>query len=238
MGSRASGSEGGSRAGTTGSRGRSQAKPATRPRSTASNIRAKVKGTPEDESENQQDDQKGKKDKKQGGGRVKSSHIIEEHIDVGVQRDTVYDQWSQYKEFSRYTKHESANEQDDGKVAFESKIGPSRRKWSAEVVERTPGKRIAWRSVGGAKNMGVVSFHRLDKNLTHLMIEMEYHPSGFFEVIGNFFRMPRRRVRKDLKLFKNFIELKGEATGKGPGPLDEQKGLKDQMDERVEAGRG
>jgi uncharacterized membrane protein len=191
---------------------------------------------PEDDEGRQP--QQDRENKEIDSGRVKSSHIIEEHIDVGVPRDTVYDQWTQYKDFSRFTKHEFANEQDDGQVSFESKIGPSRRTWNSELVERTPGKRIAWKSSGGAKNMGVVSFHRLDKNLTHLMIEMEYHPSGFFETIGNFFRMPRRRVRKDLKLFKNFIELKGEATGKGPGPVDEQKGLKEEMDQRVEAGRG
>jgi uncharacterized membrane protein len=170
---------------------------------------------------------------------VKSSHIIEERIDVGLAPDKVYDQWSQYKEFSRFMKKESASESEEGKVSFESKIGPSRRKWETEIVERVPGKRIGWRSVGGAKTMGVVTFHRLDKNLTHLMVEMEYHPSGFFEAIGNFFRMPRRRVRKDLKLFKNFLELEGEPTGKGPGPIEgDEKGLKYQVDERVGADRG
>jgi uncharacterized membrane protein len=221
--------------------GRSRSGAAVSPRP-GRDIRAKVNEAPSKETrqadQRKEHEDKVKEDKKQGGGRVKSSHIIEEHIDVGVPRDTVYDQWTQYKEFSKYTKHESANEQDDGKVQFESKIGPSRRNWTTEVVERRPLKRIAWRSVGGAQNMGVISFHRLDKNLTHLMVEMEYHPKGFFEVIGNFFRMPRRRVRKDLKLFKDFIELRGEATGKGPGPLKEQKGLKGQMDERVAAGRG
>jgi uncharacterized membrane protein len=213
------------------------------------------------EHEQGKQDKKDKKDKKQGSGRVKSSHIIEEHTDVGLPRDTVYAQWTQYKEFSRFTKHESANQSEEGKqsgegkqsdegkqsgdgkqadeakVTFESKIGPSRRKWDAEIVEQKPGRRIAWRSVGGAKNMGVVSFHAMDKNLTHLMVEMEYHPSGFFETIGNFFRMPRRRVRKDLKLFKNYIELKGEASGKGPGSI-KGEGLKQQMDERASAARG
>jgi uncharacterized membrane protein len=89
-----------------------------------------------------------------------------------------------------------------------------------------------WRAKGGIQAKGVTSFHRLDDRLTYLMVEIEYHPSGFLETIGNFFRMQRRRVRKDLKLFKNYVELKGEPTGKAPGRL-EGDGLKEEVDQQV-----
>ncbi len=168
------------------------------------------------------------------GGPVKSSHIIEEHIDIGTRRDVVYDQWTQYDDFSSIMKGESGQRRSDRRVGFRSKIGPVRRRWTSEVLERSPGRRIAWRSVEGPKNLGVVSFHDVDRSgsLTRLMVEMEYHPSGFFEVVGNFFRMPRRRVRKDLKLFKHHIELANEASGKGPGPIRRGEGLREDVDER------
>jgi len=177
--------------------------------------------------------------REQASGPVtKSSHIIAEQIDVGVPRDVVYDQWTQYQDFPAIMKHESGKRQSDQRVVFESKIGPSRRKWTAEVVERQPERRIAWRSVGGAKNIGVVTFHELDRSLTRLMVEMEFHPRGFFETVGNALRMPRRRVRKDLKLFKNYIELMGEATGDGPGGLGPTRGLQEDIDKRLpEPGR-
>lgn len=175
---------------------------------------------------------KGQNDSAATGQPVKSSHVIEEHIDVGVPRDAAYDQWTQYRELGQYSKKESAEQRRDDRIAFTSKIGPSSRRWDAEVVEQVPGKRIAWRSVGGARNMGVVTFHRLDDRLTRLMVEMEYHPAGFFETVGNFFRMQRRRVRKDLKLFKHFIELRGEATGKGAGEI-KGKGLTEETDDRL-----
>jgi hypothetical protein len=97
----------------------------------------------------------GQNDSAPTGQPVKSSHVIEEHIDVGVPRDVAYDQWTQYRELGQYSKKESAEQRRDDRIAFTSKIGPSSRRWDAEVVEQVPGKRIAWRSVGGARNMGV-----------------------------------------------------------------------------------
>lgn len=176
---------------------------------------------------------------RQGGGSsgpVKSSHIIEERIDVGVPRQTAYDQWSRYQDLSRYTKKESAQVKRSDRVSFHSKIGPSSRQWETQVVEQVPGKRIKWRSIGGAQTMGVVSFHKIDDRLTRVMVEMEYHPQGAIETAGNFFRMQRRRVRKDLKLFKHFIELRGDATGPGGKAVRSHDGLRQETDERLEEG--
>src|SRR5262249_47649791 len=152
-------------------------------------------------------------------------HIISEFIECGVPPSVAYAQWGQYDKWSEMFKKESAQpgkgsggrsgrnsrnsgDSEDREVTASSKIGPSQRQWQAEVVERVPDRRIVWRAKGGIQAKGVTSFHRLDERLTQLMVEIEYHPSGFLETIGNFFRMQRRRVRKDLKLFKNYIELK------------------------------
>lgn len=173
-----------------------------------------------------------------GGGQpqqrtpVKGSHIIAEQIDVGVPRQVAYDQWTTYEDLHKHAKKESADQKRDDRISFSSQIGPSRRHWDADVVEQIPGKRIAWRSVGGPRHMGVVTFHQLDDRLTRVMVQMQYDPTGFFETIGNFLRMQRRRVRKNLKLFKHFIEIRGEATGKGAGRVEGQ-GLQPEMDELV-----
>jgi uncharacterized membrane protein len=193
------------------------------------------------QSGRQSGDQSGKQS---GGQRVKSSHIISEFIDVGVPNSVAYAQWTQYDKWSDMFKKESAKagngrrtrsgsgNNDDPQTSVSSKIGPSQRQWKAEIVERRPDRRIVWKAKGGVQAKGVTSFHALDDRLTRLMVEVEYHPSGFLETIGNFFRMQRRRVRKDLKLFKNYIELKGEPTGEGPGPI-RGDGWRDEVDEQV-----
>lgn len=66
-----------------------------------------------------------------------------------------------------------------------------------------------------------------------MMVQMEYHPAGAVETVGNFFRMQRRRVRKDLRLFKHFIELRGEPVGKGASRKVSGGGLQQETDERL-----
>jgi uncharacterized membrane protein len=149
---------------------------------------------------------------------AKNKHIIEEFIWVGVPHRVAFDQWTQYDEWSTIFKKESAEtgeqegdgqaDGDDKRVTVTAKIGPSRRQWQAEVVGQRPGRRLEWEAKGGVQAKGVVTFHRLAERLTHLQVVVHYQPSGLMETVGNFFRMPRRRVRKDLKLFKNFIELR------------------------------
>lgn len=207
------------------------------------------------------------------GGRasvVPNRHIIEEFIDVGVPQRTAYDQWTQYQEWSKIFKKESAERrEDDGEdrdadrgdedrngengggdeVTVTAKIGPSRRQWQAEIVGQQPGRRIEWEAKGGVHAKGVTTFHRLDDRLTHVQVVIEYKPSGFLETVGNTLRFQRRRVRKDLRLFKNFVDLRGEATGEGPdeahgpglsGSLDQQlqqaqSSEDDKQDERAES---
>jgi uncharacterized membrane protein len=165
----------------------------------------------------------GKKDDKRS--KVKLSHLIEEHIDVAVPQTVAYNQWTQFEELGGILKADSASQDEDDQVTWRSKIGPSRREWKTEIVEQVPDERIAFKSKGGLEIEGVITFHELEDNLTRINATMEYHPRGVVENVGNWFRMQRRRVRKNLKLFKNFIELQGEETGAWRGKIDKDEKL-------------
>ena len=45
---------------------------------------------------------------------------------------------------------------------WKATIGGKEHEWDAEITEQTPDERVAWHNTGGAKNAGVVTFHRLD----------------------------------------------------------------------------
>jgi uncharacterized membrane protein len=148
------------------------------------------------------------------GGKKKLSHLIEQHIDVAVPQAVAYAQWTQFEDFATIMKGvEGVEQQDRTKVRWRSKIGPSRREWLAKITEQTPDERISWTTAGGVQTTGVVTFHKLDRELTRVMVQMEYDPQGFVENVGNLLRIQRRRVWRDLKLFKHFLELRGEPTG-------------------------
>jgi hypothetical protein len=158
-----------------------------------------------------------------GGGRTKLSHLIEQNTNVAVPRHVAYDQWTQFETFPSFMKGvESVEQKQRDKMQWSSKIGPSRRNWQAEITEQIPDERIRWKSTGGAKLQGVASFHQLDDELTRMLIQMEYHPTGVFEKTANTLRIPRRRVKRDLRLFKHFIELRGEETGAWRGKIDKK----------------
>jgi uncharacterized membrane protein len=155
-----------------------------------------------------------------GRNVMKLRMIIRETIEVGVPKTVAYNQWTQFTELPSIVKGvDSVDQEDDDIVEWTAKIGPSRRTWKAEITEQVPDEKIAWQSKDGPENRGVISFHELDANLTLVAVEMEYFPSGLVEKFGNIFLVARRRVRKDLRLFKHYIELAGEETGAWRGEI-------------------
>jgi uncharacterized membrane protein len=167
---------------------------------------------------------------KGGSGKPKLSHLIEQHTDIAVPRSNVYNQWTQFEMFPRITKGvESVSQDEDDKTSWTSKIGPSRRNWNGRIVEQVPDERIAWKSEGGAEHQGVVTFHSLDRDLTRVLVQMEYKPKGPIETVGNTLRIQRRRVKRDLRLFKHFLELRGEETGAWRGRIDKDEDLEPRL---------
>ncbi|MDT0396557.1 MULTISPECIES: SRPBCC family protein [Streptomyces] len=161
-----------------------------------------------------------------GKGKRKSSAgqkptVIMEHIDVGVPLRTAYDQWTQFQDFSTFAKGvKSANKADDVTSDWQAKVFWSSRSWKAKTTEQVPDDRIAWSSEGAkGTTRGVVSFHRLDDNLTRVLLVIEYYPTGFFEKTGNIWRAQGRRARLDLKHFARFITIKGEAEDSWRGEI-------------------
>ncbi|MET8943580.1 SRPBCC family protein [Streptomyces sp. NPDC004542] len=153
----------------------------------------------------------GGKGKRKGGGNKPT--VIIESVDVGVPVRTAYDQWTQYQDFSTFAKGvKSASRADDTNSDWQAKIWWSNRSWKGHTVEQIPDYKIQWTSEGAkGTTKGVVSFHRLDDNLTRVLLVIEYYPSGLFEKTGNIWRAQGRRVRLDLKNYARFITLKGEA---------------------------
>ncbi|UXY30984.1 SRPBCC family protein [Streptomyces sp. HUAS TT20] len=164
----------------------------------------------------------GGKGKRKGRAGQKPTVIIE-YIDVGVPLRTAYDQWTQYQDFSTFAKGvKSASRTDDTHSDWQLKVWWSNRGWKAHTTEQIPDYRIQWSSEGGkGSTKGVVSFHRLEDNLTRVLLVMEYYPKGFFEKTGNIWRAQGRRARLDLKNFARFITIKGEAEDGWRGEIQD-----------------
>jgi uncharacterized membrane protein len=154
------------------------------------------------------------------GGNKKVVSIIED-ITVGVPVDVAYDQWTQFQEFAGFMKGvESVEQSDDVTTTWRAKVFKSRRSWKASVTEQVPDRRIAWTSEGAkGSTKGVVTFHPLADDLTQVLLVIEYYPQGLFEKTGNIWKAQGRRARLDLKNFRRFIMMRGEATGSWRGEI-------------------
>ena len=149
---------------------------------------------------------------------------IEKSIDVRVPVRTAYDQWTQFEEFPRFMSGvEEVRQEGDKHLHWKAEIGGVEREWDAEITEQHPDERIAWTSTTGTHNAGVVTFHRLDDDLTRIMLQLEFDPEGLVENVGDALGFVGRRAEGDLKRFKEFIEARGTETGAWRGDIPQRK---------------
>ncbi|MFE6283339.1 SRPBCC family protein [Streptomyces sp. NPDC057877] len=154
-------------------------------------------------------------------GGVGKGHTIIEDVDVGVPVREAYNQWTQYQEFSRFAKGVvDVQQKDDASTEWQVKVAKSNRRWHATITEQVPDERIAWTSEGEkGTTKGVVTFHPLGENLTKVLLVLQYFPKGVFEKTGGLVRAQGRRARLDLKLYRTFVMMRGEATGGWRGEI-------------------
>ncbi|HET6877494.1 MAG TPA: SRPBCC family protein [Jatrophihabitans sp.] len=143
---------------------------------------------------------------KGGGKKLKVTNIIEE-IDIGAPIDVVYNQWTQFQDFSGFMKKvENVNQEEEEQVTFKAQVLWSHREWKATIIDQVPEKHIVWRSSGQKGHVdGAVTFHELAPDLTRVLVVLEYHPQGLFERTGNIWRAQGRRVRLELKHFRRHV---------------------------------
>ena len=148
---------------------------------------------------------------------------IEQSVEVNVPVRTAYDQWTQFEEFPRIMEGvETVVQIDDTHLHWIANLGDAKREWDAQIDEQTPDQRIAWHSTTGAKNAGVVTFHRIADGKTKVMLQLEFDPEGFVEKAGDAVGVVRGRTKGDLERFKDFIEARGVQTGSWRGSVDQE----------------
>lgn len=145
---------------------------------------------------------------------------VEESIEVDVPVSTAYNQWTQFEELPKFmdSVHE-VRQLDDKHLHWRASVAGKDEEWDAEITEQIPDKRIAWRSVSGIQNAGVVTFHKISDAKTRVMLQMDYHPSGADEKIGDALGLVKMQTKSNLRRFKNLVESRGVETGAWRGTI-------------------
>ncbi|MFF0711880.1 SRPBCC family protein [Streptomyces bauhiniae] len=141
-------------------------------------------------------------------GQAKVTNIIEVR-DIGVPLRDAYNHWTQYDEFSGFTKGvQSVSQGDEVTSDWKLKVGPSKRSYKATTQTQIPDDRIVWTSEGAkGTTSGCVTFHEIAPSLTRIVLVVVYSPAGFFEKTGNIWRAQGRRLRLDFKNFQRYVSF-------------------------------
>jgi uncharacterized membrane protein len=150
----------------------------------------------------------------------------EHAVDVNAPVRQVYNQWTQFELFPQFMNGvEQVTQLSDKRLHWKAKVGGKAQEWDAEITEQIPDQRIAWRSISGDMNAGVVTFHRLSDTATRVMLQLEYEPQGALESAGAALGFLDRQVKGDLDRFKDLIERQGGATGGWRGTIEDHPEL-------------
>jgi uncharacterized membrane protein len=161
------------------------------------------------------DDDSGGGDERNPDASVPYGHgtRIEKAFTIECPADELYAYWRDVSHLPEIMSHlKSVEVLDDLRSRWTAK-GPANipATWEAEIVDDTPGRRIAWRSVGGTvPNAGSVTFSEAPGDRgTELHVEMEWAPPGgplgksFASLFGG---DPGLIVESDLRRFKATME--------------------------------
>jgi len=132
---------------------------------------------------------------------------VEKTIEVNSPLSKVYNQWTQFESFPEFMQGvEEVQQLDDKRLRWKAQIAGKQEEWTSEIYEQVPDQKIAWRSIEGAKNSGIVKFKALGADRTEITLRMEYEPEGIIEKAGDMLGVVTGRVEGDLQRFKQFIE--------------------------------
>jgi uncharacterized membrane protein len=150
---------------------------------------------------------------------------IERSIDVSVPVRTAYNQWTQFEEFPKFMEGvQEVKQLDDKHMHWRATIAGKEEEWDAVITEQVPDMRVAWTNTTGARNAGVVTFHRIADHQTRVMLQIDYEPQGLIENVGDTLGFVERRVKGDLQRFKEFIEARQQETGAWRGEIEQEHG--------------
>lgn len=146
---------------------------------------------------------------------------VEKCIEVEAPLSMVYNQWTQFEEFPHFMHGvEEVKQLDDKRLQWRAEIGGKIVEWDAEIFEQIPDRRVAWRSISGPLNSGMVNFEAVGPNRTKVFLKINYRPEGAIEKIGSVLGVVGQRVEGDLERFKEFIEDRGAETGAWRGQIE------------------
>jgi len=98
-------------------------------------------------------------------------------------------------------------------LSWRAQVFGIERAWELEITDIAPDQRVAWSSVAGPRNYGVVSLEPLSVEATRVTMEIHYDPVGVVEELTDYLGVLGRWVERSLECFKDALEQPASKLG-------------------------
>jgi uncharacterized membrane protein len=133
--------------------------------------------------------------------------IIDGSIEIDASAASAFGRWADIERFPLFAEIvEEVKLFDSGRSHWRVNMGFRKEQWDAEVTEVIPDKRIAWKSLSGSVNFGVVNFHDFPDETCLVTLHLVAEPRGVLESIGEELGVVGRLVDRLLLCFKEYVE--------------------------------
>jgi uncharacterized membrane protein len=128
---------------------------------------------------------------------------VESSTIINVPAATAYERWQRWEDFPQFMEGLTEVQRlDDTHFAWKWELHGHKKESVSEITLQIPNQRIAWRSISGAENSGVVSFEPVDETKTKISLSFKYTKEGEWDTVEAL----SARLRNNLAGFKKLIE--------------------------------
>ena len=141
-----------------------------------------------------------------------SPKIVDAAIEVGVPVTAAYNQWTQFEEFPQFMEGvDEVTQIEDTLLHWAATVAGKHAEWDAQILEQEPDRRIVWESVDGKRTRGTIEFEPLAADRSRIRLHMSYTPDDPAEKAGSAIGLDNRRIKGDLKRFRELVESRAVA---------------------------
>lgn len=147
--------------------------------------------------------------------------VFEESTEIPAPISEVYRRWTDLPHFPEFMSTVQEVRPIGGdRYHWIARMFGTKQEWDAEITDREPLRRIAWRSITGPYNAGIVSLSELPNNKTDVRVRREYaSPNGQMgQRLDKLTQTTRREMRQELDNFKRVVTGERALTGEMQTP--------------------
>jgi carbon monoxide dehydrogenase subunit G len=141
--------------------------------------------------------------------------MVQQAIEVGAPLHTVYEQLATFENYPRFmTGVQQVTPIGDNQTHWVMELDGERREFDAQIIERTPDRRVAWTTTDGPRLAETITLRPMGETRTQVVAQLEAD-AAFLVPSGRHGKEAlNRRLKDDLTTFKGLVEsgVMGPAT--------------------------